>query len=472
MRLLTLAGLLIVFMLPSKVSSQVYNLETSEPYAERLEEPSLYPKKEKEKECQPQDLGDLFRSIFGKNKEREPRAAKKFSYLILPNISSNPANGFLLGAGGNLAWYLGPMESTRISLVGFSAAVTTKEQFISFVKSNIYTKDNLFFLQGDWRYYHYRLPTYGLGTGSPPDTMNYQGSWGWQGETTEDFQGAYPMLYDFFKFHQTVSRKVADNFYVGIGYMLDYYWNIEDELLQLDTVPYQFTPHWGYSRKYEFDTSRYMLSGLSINLLYDSRDNMINPYKGYYANLNYRMNQTWLGSDQSSSTLWVEFRTYIGLSKKKRHLIGFWLFGDFEITGKRPYLTLMALGEDQKGRSGRGYIAGRFRGEHYVYGEVEYRFPISQCSEVLGGVIFANATTASNLARERWFFDEDGNVILGDDGRPVSEPNPVQLFEYIMPAFGFGLRFMINKYTRLNLNFDFGLGIKSRAFYFSGTETF
>jgi outer membrane protein assembly factor BamA len=304
-----------------------------------------------------------------------------------------------------------------------------------------------------------------LGTNSPPDSLDFQGNWGWQGEITGDGQGSFPMFYDYFKFHETVSRMVFENFYIGIGYQLDYYWNIKDEQLNLDTVPSQVTPHWLYSRKYDFDTSSYMLSGLSLNVVYDSRDNLINPYKGFYANLNYRINQEWLGSDQFSTNLWAEFRTYIGLSKKKpRHVVGFWLFGDFQVSGNRPYLTLMASGEDQKARSGRGYIAGRFRGENFVYGEVEYRFPISQCSQVLGGVIYVNATTASNLARENIFYDSDGNILY--------ETDPVRLFQYVMPAFGFGLRFMINKYTRLNLNLDFGLGIKSRAFYFSGTETF
>jgi hypothetical protein len=422
-------------------------------------------KDKKDKDCLEQDLGDVFRSIFAKNKEKKPRKPKSFSYLILPNISSNPANGFLLGIGGNLAWYLGPMESTRISLIGFSAAVTTKEQFLSFVKTNIYTKDNYFFLQGDWRFYHYRLPTYGLGTNSPPDSIDYQGNLGWQGELTGGEEGSFPMFYDLFKFHQTVNRMVFENFYAGIGYQLDYYWNIEDEDLLVTEDTISLTPHWLYSRKYGFDTSQYMISGISLNLIYDSRDNLINPYKGYYAKLNYRVNQVWLGSDQFSTTLWAEFRTYVGLSRKKpRHLIAFWLFGDFQMSGHRPYLTLMAIGEDQKARSGRGYIAGRFRGEHLMYGEVEYRFPISQCSEVIGGVLYVNATTASNLARENILYDQDGNII--------AESDPVRLFQYVMPAFGFGVRVKINKYTRLNLNLDFGLGVQSRAFYFSGTETF
>ena len=412
----------------------------------------------KQKDCEPKDLGDLWRSLFSKNKDKPPREQKKITLLILPNLSSNPVNGFLVGVGGNLAWHFGTRENTRISLAGFSAAVTTKKQFISFIKSNVYTKENLFFLQGDWRYYLYRAPTYGLGTNSPPDSTDFDGNWGWMGAGTGD-DGGYPISYNYFKFHEVVNRKIAKNVYAGIGYQLDYYWNIVDD--SLDIASFTFTPHYFYSREYGFDADEYILSGFSVNLMYDSRDNLINPYEGYYANINYRINQTWLGSDQNSTSLWLEFRTYVGLSKKiPRHLIAFWLFGDFQLTGHKPYLTLMATGEDQKARSGRGYIAGRYRGENMVYGEVEYRFPITRCSQILGGVVFINATTTSNLARSDWGSSTNQSL------------EPVRLFEVVRPAIGVGLRFMINKYTRLNLNLDFGIGVNSKGFYFSGTETF
>ena len=108
----------------------------------------------------------------------------------------------------------------------------------------------------------------------------------------------------------------------------------------------------------------------------------------------------------------------------------------------------MALGEDQKARSGRGYIAGRYRGEDFIYGEVEYRFPLLRCAQTLGGVLFVNAVTATN------------------EGRGVG------LFDYVRPAVGAGIRFLINKHTRLNINLDFAIGFDSKGFYFSGTEAF
>ena len=70
-----------------------------------------------------------------------------------------------------------------------------------------------------------------------------------------------------------------------------------------------------------------MFSGVSLNVFYDTRDNQINPYKGIYANINYRINPTFLGSDQNSTSLWLEFRTYLGLSRKPQAYHWFWAFG-------------------------------------------------------------------------------------------------------------------------------------------------
>jgi len=396
-----------------------------------------------EKECKQGAIGDLFRK-----KEKAPKPPKKFMALILPNISSNPSNGFLLGIGGTFGWYMGPSENTRVSAAPFTIAVTSKKQLITFVKSNIYTKENKFFLQGDWRFYIYSQPTYGLGTNSP-ETGNLPTKFHWEGEGGSDDSLAFPMKYNYVKFSEIINRKIVENLYVGVGYHFDDYYSIQDEKLHLDSTPPLLTPHYVYSDTNHYSTVHYVLSGLSANVVYDSRDNQANPYKGIYANINYRYNFKFLGSDQDASELWTEFRTYVGLSKKNpRYLIAFWAFGDFNLTGNLPYMTLPNLGGDQRARSGRGYVNGRFRGKDLVYGEVEWRFPIWPCSNIIGGVVFVNATTTDNPARN------------------------VALFQYVQPAVGFGIRVMVNKYFRTNINLDFAIGSKSSGFYFSGQETF
>ena len=397
------------------------------------------------KECQQGAIGDLFRK-----KDKAPKPPKKFLALVLPNISSNPTNGFLLGVGGSFGWYMGPKENTKVSSAPFTVAVTSKSQLITFVKHNIYTKGNVFFLQGDWKYYIYSQPTYGLGTNAP-DTIGLPSSISWLGEGTPTDSVIFPMKYNFFKFTEIVNRQIVGEFYGGIGYHLDYYYSIKDQdyRAKTDSTPEFATPHSYYSDTNNFSKNGYTVSGVSLNFLYDTRDNQINPYKGIYANLNYRINPTFLGSSQNSSTLWLEFRTYLGLSKKNpRHLVAFWACGEFTVSGKVPYLTLPYLGDDQRARAGRGYTNGRYRGQHMVYGEVEYRFPIWPCSNIIGGVLFVNAVTTSNADRN------------------------VSLFEYVRPGIGIGLRVMVNKYFRTNINLDYAIGRKSSGFYFSGQETF
>lgn len=400
---------------------------------------------ETEKKCEQQAIGDLFRK---EGKAEKP--PKKLSALVLPNISSNPTNGFILGVGGAFGWFMGPKESTKVSSAAFTAAITSKSQLITFVKPNIYTKNNDFFLQGDWRFYIYSQPTYGLGTNAP-DTAIVPSGISWMGEGVGGDSALFPMKFNYFKFHQVVNRRLAGELYAGIGYHMDYYYSITDENYRpaTDSTPELETPHQYYSDLHGFSTKNYMVSGFSLNVLYDTRDNQISPYRGMYANINYRINPTFLGSDVHSSSLWLEYRTYLGLSKKtERHILGFWVFGNFELNGKLPYLTLPALGEDQRARSGRGYTNGRYRGDKIVYGEVEWRFPISPCTKILGGVVFVNAVTTSN-------------------------PNTdIQLFEYIQPAVGFGIRVMVNKHFRTNINLDFAIGRNTKGFYFSGQETF
>jgi hypothetical protein len=398
-----------------------------------------------EKNCEQQAIGDLFRK-----EGKAPKPPKKLSALVLPNISSNPTNGFILGVGGAFGWFMGPKENTKVSSAPFTAAVTSKSQLITFVKPNIYTKENRFYLQGDYRFYIYSQPTYGLGTNAP-DTLSVPDNISWMGEGAGGDSVLFPMKFNYVKIHQVVNKRIVGELYAGIGYHLDYNYSIKDEYYRpaTDSTSELNTPHHYYSTNNDFSTKNYMLSGVSLNVVYDTRDNMISPYKGIYANINYRINPTFLGTDQNSSSLWMEFRTYIGLSKKTpRHLIGFWAFGNFNLYGKQPYLTLPALGDDQRARSGRGYTNGRFRGDNLVYAEAEYRFPISQCSKILGGVVFVNAVTTSNAQ------------------------NDVALFQYIRPAVGFGVRVMVNKYFRTNINLDFAIGKQSKGFYFSGQETF
>ena len=95
-------------------------------------------------------------------------------------------------------------------------------------------------------------------------------------------------------------------------------------------------------------------------------------------------------------------------------------------------------------RSGRGYPQGRWRGDKLAYAETEYRFPILD-SGLLGGVVFANAVTTSRPAVD--------NPALG-----IQAPE-VKWFECIKPAAGAGLRLLVVKEIRMNIEFDVARGV-------------
>ena len=168
-------------------------------------------------DCQQKELADLFRK---KGKPAKPPKEKLL--LILPKISSNPTNGFTIGLGGTYGSHFGPAETTKVSMITLSAAVTSKNQFLSFIKSNIFTPNNRFFLQGDWRFNIFQGPTWGLGT-SAPDTIDLDNSWFWEGADVSETEGAFNLQYNYFKFHEIVNYEITSNLFIGLGYHLDIY---------------------------------------------------------------------------------------------------------------------------------------------------------------------------------------------------------------------------------------------------------
>jgi hypothetical protein len=399
---------------------------------------------------------DVF-SIFIKQENRarrdsanqKPILLRKPYFATTPFIGYNPAYGFLIGVGTTMAIYLGDFATTPVSSVCAAINLTTANQTIITVRSNIVTSNSRYILRGDWRYLIFSQPTYGLGTGIKLHT-NRGLIFNDGGSTASLPPDAQPLNYDYIRLYETFYITVFKNWYIGFGYCLDDYTNIVDHNLHLDSVPQQLTSHYQYSTDHGFNPEHYTMSGVSLEALLDSRDNSIRPTKGFLANVAFRPNFTFLGSTKNSLMLNTEFRTYISFSKRRpEHLIGFWYLGQFNQPGKVPYLGLPALCWDMYNRAGRGYIQGSIRGVNFMYGETEYRFPISPYTGILGGVVFVNTTTASS-----------------DDGTR-------KLFQYFDPAAGVGIRVMFSRKTMSNLCVDLGFGADgTKGIFFNLNETF
>lgn len=394
--------------------------------------------------CIPRDLPDVIRSAM--NKPLKIKEESAGSLLLIPVIGSNPATGFVFGVGGQYAFKM--PESKLYSLISGSAQVTTKNQYIFMLKNSIYSRKQRLFYSGDWRYLIYSQSTYGLGTNAPEGgILEYQYNLGGLETSTDSL--TQPMQFNFARLHQSIGFKIREGIYLGFGYQFDGYNKIVDEKLRLNPGDSVITSHYAYNTKYGFDLDSYFSSAINVSLILDTRDNMINAYKGYFASIGWRGASKLTGNRTTDNIFQVEWRSFHGVSKKNpAHLVAFWLMGNFSAEGDFPYMNLPASAYDQRGRSARGYTQGRFRGNNFVYGETEYRFPISKCGGVLSGVLFLNATTANNTTQN------------------------LSLFESIQPGYGFGLRILVDKKSRTTLAIDIGFGDKTSGFYLAAAETF
>ena len=394
----------------------------------------------------PVDLIDVIGKMFNKKgpARTELIVPGVSNVSLLPIVGYGPANGFVIGTAISATNLLGNQKNTQLSSALVSISLTTKKQLLLCARTSIYLPGNTWYIPGDVRLLLFAQPTYGLGIYGLDGSLNFN----IDGTDVSRPVLQQPMRFNYIRFYETALKEIFPHWYAGAGVNIDYHYDIQDQSLKLDTPNPVITSNYFYSTKYGFNPNHYSTNGLIFQVTEDNRDNPINAYKGIYATLSFRVNEKVFGSTQNSTMLYAEWRNYIQLNKNKPGLVlAFWSWGQFVTSGNVPYLALPAIGWDTYGRSGRGYVQGRFRGVDMVYGETEFRMPISR-NGLFGAVAFLNATTASN-------------------------PNTGQtLFDAIAPAYGVGLRIKMNMKDRTNICIDYGRGQSSHGLYFNIQETF
>jgi len=354
------------------------------------------------------DLIDIGRSIFLRHPSaRVDTAVKKPGKVyasLLPSAEYTLQTGFAVDVVGNLAFYTSEQADANISNIYLNSVFTQKNQILIPLQGNIWTKGNKYNIVNDWRFEKYPQDTYGLG-----------------GHTVAD--SGYMIDFSYIRFYQTIFKTVARDFYLGLGYNLDYFWNVRE----VDPPRGRVTDF----QKYGLHPTS-VSSGPTFSVLYDGRRNSINPEQGYYANIVYRPNFTFLGSDSNWQSLQIDARRYFHFPYGSKSMLSFWTFDWFTLQGNPPYLLLPSTAADTYSNMGRGYIQGRFRGKNVLYLESEYRFDL-MTNGLIGGVVFLNAQSYSEPLTNR--------------------------FEVISPGVGAGIRIKLNKFSRTNIALDYGWGL-------------
>ena len=379
------------------------------------------------------DIFDVWRAFRKKDKAAEPAAwdYRKTMKAFAPVIGAKPSSGALIGVAGNIAFYRGDPATTRISSMVASLTFSSKGQTSLTDRFTMFGRDDRYRLEADHRAQWTSLDTGPLGTSA----------------NTED---SVLTNFDFFRLHHTGYYQLRRGLYAGAGFYFDNHINIGPREDDADAdAEWAESPFVQYSEAHGLPLDGQASVGPSVDLLWDTRDSFINAARGWLAKASYRMSfDGLLGADASWQRVNLDVRTYRPVSGSGRHTIAGWMFADMIVGGVAPFLDLPGTGLDTYGRSARGYSEGQFRGERLAYGEIEYRGTLMK-NGLLGMVAFVNATTISNLQQDEHLFDS------------------------VAIAGGAGLRLLINKRSKTNLCFDFGVGKNgSRGIYLAVQEAF
>jgi hypothetical protein len=340
-----------------------------------------------------------------------------------PFYSFMPAVGYTMLSGltgtfvANMTFDTDTTRS-RFSSILLNSNYSQFNQYWFILNTNIFFEKYKLHLVGDDRYYKFPTHTYGFGLrNKPSDALNID--------------------YSYLRIYQIIYREITPNFFVGVGYNLDYHWRIKTDSLPSKT----FDQFWKNT-----NAKHSVSSSPSFNMMYDSRKNPENPQGGSYALLQYRPNLMLLGSNNNWQSLLIDLRHYIPFPASTRNVICFWNYEKLTLAGTAPYLDMPSIGWDEYSNTGRGYVPGRFTGRNLAYFETEYRMVLTN-NGLLGCVVFANAETV--------FQDVD------------------KLRGTYIPGGGLGLRIKVNKRSNTNIAVDYGFGIDgSHGFIFNLGEVF
>ncbi len=367
------------------------------------------------------DLLDVYKGWFklpAKPVNPHPENKVYFTLNPLANAPTSSGNALVTSTTANV--YLGPKSTTFLSTANFAPYFNFNRRFGLPLRSSIWLKDNAWNIQGDIRFLVYPQYTWGLGTSHTLDEKEW-------------------VNYKYIRFYQAALKRVSEHLYIGMGYDLDYHFNISGDsgvnLQKFTGYPYGLS---GNS----------LSSGLTLNMLYDTRNRNIYPFPGTYLNIVYRMNPGFMGNTNYWQSIFVDLRKYFRLNKPDKYFqqntLALWSFLWLNSNTGTPYLDLPSTGWDEYNRSARGFDQNRYRGNALYYFETEYRRDITN-NGLFGFVTFFNINTVSGSGT---------------------------MFTSWHPAGGIGLRIKYSKASNTNFAVDYAFSKGYRTILFNFSETF
>ena len=265
------------------------------------------------------DVFDLLRKLRHKEADAQTESwdYRKPMMAFAPVIGAKPSSGVLFGAAGNVAFYRGDPSTTRISSLVTSLTFSTKKQISLTNRFTIFGRENRWRHEGDYRFQWTSLETFGLGTSA---------------DTNEGVQADF----DFFRLYHTSYYRLLPELSAGAGLYFDNHTDVGPRTGE--EAAWTESPFVEYSQRHGLPLDSQIAAGTSFDLLWDNRDSFINADRGWLAKATYRaLFDGFLGGDSSWQEFNLDVRTYVALSRDRRHKFAFWAFADLVVGGVAPF---------------------------------------------------------------------------------------------------------------------------------------
>nr|WKN39258.1 BamA/TamA family outer membrane protein [Tunicatimonas sp. TK19036] len=353
------------------------------------------------------DLADRVIDLFSGEIQRSPEKPP-LKWVVAPVVAYSPETSWQFGVGGSLL-FPSSYDSTRTSIVEFALRYTLNNQILSSPEYTIFSPGERFIHRGELTYRQFPQFYYGIGNNTPAGNEEL-------------------FSYTTFGVEHLSYRRIIQQLYAGLGFRYRATYNIElipDGLLDQGDLE---------------GAASYQSVGIDMGLIYDNRNNAMSTTSGTLAEFRQRFHRKAFGSDFNYAVGELDIRHYWQPLAHRNDILAVQLYGYFSY-GDTPFIELAALGGDM---IMRGYYEGRYRDNHLLAGQAEYRWHIW---EKLGVVGFVGV----------------GDVAKHLDGFSVPD---------LKPSVGAGLRYALIPEENLNIRVDFAVGQSTNNFYINISEAF
>ena len=283
--------------------------------------------------------------------------------IVYPVFAYAPETSWEIGFSSLYVYFANQDTTNRLSEINGFTFFTLENQYGLFFDHAIYSEQDRWFFLGKLRFQSFPLFYHGIGVNTP--------------EMAIAKVAANQIL-----IKERVLRKLKKNLFLGV----------EFDYQRLSAVDFVLTVPDDLTFKIPRGSNGSNNLGFGLGLVRDDRHNVLNVRKGLFSELALlHYNPAW-GSTFNFTSILSDTRFFKPIGKN--NVLATQLLGQFNF-GNVPFNQLALLGGESMMR---GYYYGRYRDNHQVAAQVEYRFlplPFNFTNRI-GAAVFAGTASVFN----------------------------------------------------------------------------